>query len=152
MTAPTNLRELLELAAKAAGIDAHITDHGGRVRDQDGDYMDPWAPESDDGDSRRLQVACGIDLQIWPDRAAALWDRSAPGARPIHIERNEWHEDDAQAARWAVLRASAEMGRRMPATDPFGLRDDTGTMRCAQCIRPMSKGHPDICRGCKVTS
>ncbi len=117
-------RELLELAAKAAGYEfrwGEVEQLGDDVVDctdlayiVDGASLIYWAPQDDDGDSRRLQVACGIDLEIWPDRAVARWDRSAPFARPLRIERNAWHEDDGQAARWAVLRAAAEMGRRMP--------------------------------------
>ena len=84
-------RELLELAAKAAGIkytikDGVFVDHGNK-----NEPPIPWNPLDDDGDALRL--------------AAKLF---------LHIRVNESHNGDPYAAtRRAIVRAAAEIGRAM---------------------------------------
>lgn len=81
-------RELLELAAKAAGVwaGALLTPtKAGRV----------WNPLTDDGDALRLAVKLGIDVFPWCDK----------------------HRDQADlyaATRRRITRAAAEIGRAMP--------------------------------------
>jgi len=64
-------KELLELAAKAAGINFGYSIDGDAEEvlvffDSDDEHHQQidWAPETSDGDSRRLQVALKIDL-VW---------------------------------------------------------------------------------------
>ena len=102
-------RELLEFAAKAAGIHvptkkdypwAYI-DESGIFRDiscaGDGTRMSRWNPITDDGDALRLAVKLG-------DRA---------GQVTFFIDTK--HDGDPLAAtRRAIVRAAAEIGRQMP--------------------------------------
>jgi hypothetical protein len=114
-------RELLELAAKAAGIEvtrSRLEDPLNRdmlvensVRNG-GQRLGPWNPLTDDGDALRLAVA----LNIWPVRqynrptivvqkGAAYFDELA--SEPIG-------DDPLAATRRAIVRAAAEIGRNMP--------------------------------------
>ena len=94
-------RELLELAAKAAGIEhrGHTTGRGLHV-DPDNDYASGWwNPLTDDGDALRLAVnlnllgGCDDPYQI----AAASMVDVCPYA----------------ATRRAIVRAAAEIGKGM---------------------------------------
>lgn len=105
-------RELIEKAAKAAGIEGkHKTEH----LCVDGDWMDVtaiflademgwWNPLEDDGDALRLVVALGIHLQFAMDFAVAY-------AGSVHAkqftERNG--SDPGAATRRAIVRAAAAM-------------------------------------------
>ena len=102
-------RELLEFAAKAAGIHvptkkdypwAYI-DESGIFRDiscaGDGTRMSRWNPLADDGDALRLAVKLG--------------DRDGQVTFLIDTK----HDGDPYAAtRRAIVRAAAEIGRQMP--------------------------------------
>lgn len=100
-------RELLELAAKAAGYtlaehqdpDANalwvFLDVDGRIQN--------FAPLVDDGDAFRLAVKLGIDLtnREWGSKAAQLSHGYCA---------QELDEDLNAAARRAIVRAAAEIG------------------------------------------
>jgi hypothetical protein len=96
-------RELLELAAKAAGIDAHVTEWSSTVEDDEGDYLKPWNPLTDDGDALRLAVELfdGDDMEV-------IWYN----ARRLRAERPEL--DEVAAIRLAIVLAAADVGRNMP--------------------------------------
>lgn len=108
-------RELLELAAKAAGIpvtpDCHIPSGGMWLFHVDVDRV--WSPLHDDGDALRLAMKLKIEV------APEVFSKSRVDARS---PRGKWlwemyedHGDDGQkAARYAILRAAAEIGRSMP--------------------------------------
>lgn len=95
-------RELLELAAKAAGLpwDQWVIDGN-----------DSWNPLTDDGDALRLAVK--LKFALYPpeceEDGATV---SAPGEDGIwHIEDRT---DDPHAdMRRAIVRAAAEIGRNM---------------------------------------
>ena len=100
-------RELLELAAKAAGIDAHVTEWSSTVEDDEGDYLKPWNPLTDDGDALRLAVKLGL-----------LIDTHGLSSRVALPYQSDWtiekHGTDPLAAtRRAIVRAAAEIGRDM---------------------------------------
>jgi hypothetical protein len=103
MTDTTN-REMLELAAKAAG---YSFKWGKDWHDKGAPLVDDklWNPLDDDGDNRRLQVDLKIELIITDQSANACFDGvfySEPlgkGAR--------------KAARRAVVRAAVEIGKGM---------------------------------------
>lgn len=118
-------RELLEFAAKAAGIHvptkkdyprAYI-DESGIFRDiscaGDGTRMSRWNPLTDDGDALRLAVKLCMSVANTTQRTSIL-------ARPDPefgdwIADSEPHLDDPYAAtRRAIVRAAAEIGRQMP--------------------------------------
>jgi hypothetical protein len=102
-------RELLELAAKAAGIEL-----GGWSEDlhafwkgRTGDAT--WNPLTDDGDALRLTVKLRIELEFGSDFVNT--------GRSQNL--GEWHlaqeklSDPYAATRRAIVRAAAEIGRNM---------------------------------------
>lgn len=104
-------KELLELAAKAAGIrlrryeaeTANITAYFviEVTKDTHGDI---WNPLTDDGDALRLAMRLGIDIAF-------------KGSPDIVWADDNWSEpagtDMAAATRRAITRAAAEIGRNM---------------------------------------
>ena len=113
-------RELLELAAKAAGIDVvwkewrtgRIGPFGvGQYTRHEGFWNGPkqWNPLTDDADALRLAVTLGLRIEV--DNA---WGRSHTQL----ISDGDWftcgHNNDPYAAtRLAIVRAAAEIGRNM---------------------------------------
>lgn len=87
-------REMLELAAKAAGIES-----GGGL------FWCPatgnaWNPIADDGDALRLAVKLHFPVEAM---IAFVAEREP-----------DWHKDPLAATRRAIVRAAAEIGRQMP--------------------------------------
>ena len=119
-------RELLEFAAKAAGIHvptkkdypwAYI-DESGIFRDiscaGDGTRMSRWNPITDDGDAMRLMVRLRLEPRF-------LDNSHSNGAEPSRVTLHnvagivENIDGDPYAAtRRAIVRAAAEIGRQMP--------------------------------------
>ena len=110
-------RELLELAAKAAGIDYKHDNWDWKHEDHCAfwDYDDlctcgaRWNPRDDDGDALRLAVKLGLTVaQLITSREVYVFN---------HEETVEVYEDygtDPDAAtRQAIVRAAAEIGRNM---------------------------------------
>lgn len=113
----SEIRELLELAAKAAGYNAKWCDFDGmdiRVGYQGGmclkDQDCYWNPYHDDGDSRRLEVRLTLSV-IHSTGGAAMVMSHDMG---VSITETPSDGDSEAATRLAVLRAAAEIGRRMP--------------------------------------
>jgi hypothetical protein len=90
-------RELLELAAKAAGVVGFWVDAGSNV----GSDSEPviWNPLTDDGDALRLAVKLDLTVMI-----GAVRDVSGR----LFLDKSE---DDLEATRRAIVRAAAEIGR-----------------------------------------
>jgi hypothetical protein len=85
-------RELLELAAKAAGI----------ALNKNGMAINPirkWNPLTDDGDALRLAVKLGI-LDMHKELNAL-------------VQEEQRHHDRHSATRRAIVRAAAEIGRKI---------------------------------------
>ena len=110
-------RELLELAAKAAGIEGEIKKTFGGwpcVMRKNGHA---WQPMHDDGDALRLAV--DLDLAIVPypiynkqKHSVLVQKKNLDEPR---FEKMELHGDDPRAAtRRAIVRAAAEIGKAMP--------------------------------------
>jgi hypothetical protein len=103
-----NDRELLELAAKAAGVDfisERSTDQmlwivGGGV----------WSPKHDDGDALRLAVK--LDLQIHPS-GDEIWVSNPAASLAEDVVFETYRDDPYAATRRAIVRAAAEIGRNM---------------------------------------
>lgn len=109
-------RELLELAAKAAGIpigEWDETDSAFYWFDRPGGCL--WNPLTDDGDALRLAVKLCINIEhmetmgrvthgvnCWPRGRGDCAATEPPG------------EDYRAATRRAIVRAAAEIGRAMP--------------------------------------
>lgn len=101
-------RELLELAAKAAGKDIdqdrYDEEWGFAIR-----HMAKWwNPLTDDGDALRLAVKLRLDIQLL-DLGVVATNFKAPG-RPYAVEN--YDEDPCAATRLAIVRAAAEIGKR----------------------------------------
>lgn len=96
-------RELLELAAKAAGIYLTIEWLGHKK------YKPDWNPLTDDGDALRLAVQ--LRLVISPN------DVTVMVYEPSTMRRGEVYElvgaDPYAATSRAITRAAAEIGRNM---------------------------------------
>ncbi len=85
-------RELLEAAAKAAGIDYYARAQSGGMLTDNGE----WNPITDAGDALRLAVK--LDL-LWRD----IYD----------YEPFEYERDPYAATRRAIVRAAAAIGKEM---------------------------------------
>ncbi len=104
-------KELLELAAKAAGIECYwdgISNTEVTFRHRSGGYE--WNPLTDDGDALRLAVKLNMGISIpvmrehWCD-VVCFKDSS------VNIQ--ECSGDPYAATRRAIVRAAAEIGKTM---------------------------------------
>ena len=103
-------RELLELAAKAAGCDGlgQWDDKWNCLTDHEGWTFDPL---NDDGDALRLAVKLSMCIAIEPQYGLVY--ATAPGWR-VGMEPEEKIGNDPYAAtRRAIVRAAAEIGKEM---------------------------------------
>lgn len=111
-------RELLELAAKAAGLSIDKSDTNGGGIGNDGfdlsgnamlDWHNNvrWNPLTNDGDALRLAVKLGIYVGA---RTAEVWRY---GKEIVHIFDDDG--DDEQGTRRAIVRAAAEFQKRLEA-------------------------------------
>lgn len=109
-------RELLEMAAKAAG---HLIDPIDAMHEPD-DWA-CWNPLTDDGDALRLAVKLHLDLRFHWDGCDDQYDEVEAythGAGKDAREQIGFYERDGQldepaATRRAIVRAAAEIGRAM---------------------------------------
>ena len=103
----TTDRELLELAAKAAGLRVRTWDgHSGAMCAIDDDRHGlMWMPLTDDGDALRLAVKLEIDLWF------GCGGLSAHGLT-MDIEE-DYGRDPCAATRRAIVRAAAAIGKAM---------------------------------------
>ena len=106
-------KELLELAAKAAGIKLRWWDNGRngfRVCNDTGSVCKRlhWNPIEDDRDALRLAVKLGINVA--PGTATNRFS-VAHGCSQVLEERKP---DKYAATRRAITRAAAEIGKAMP--------------------------------------
>jgi len=103
-------KELLEYAAKAAGvyIEEWYDSAGAYYVNQDGSRW--WNPLTDDGDALRLAVklCLCVDCVIGADEVTAF---VADGI--FHSEIDICADDRHAATRRAIVRAAAEIGRAM---------------------------------------
>ena len=105
--------ELLELAAKAAGYSLSAASDM-IWSDAAVEYI-PWNPLTDDGDALRLAVK----LFMFVDSAAGAPDSFGAelvraGNEVVDKTEPRPHDDPYAAARRAIVRAAAEIGKAMP--------------------------------------
>ncbi|MDX3985937.1 MAG: hypothetical protein QHC88_11860 [Achromobacter sp.] len=102
-------RELLELAAKAAGLEYHwVKVDGGslmQASEPGSRSEESWNPLTDDGDALRLAVSLGIDMYFWVSGVEA--QHSDIPQQPIQ----HYKGDRAAATRRAVTLVAAEIGK-----------------------------------------
>ena len=102
-----NDRELLELAAKAAGGFVYVENMGWIEQDEHGNRGSWWNPLGDDGAALRLAVKLGMWVFIRGGYTDVMFGEHDSA---FVSERN----DDLNAAtRRAIVRAAAEIGRTM---------------------------------------
>lgn len=111
-------RELMELAAKAAGIKLRwmkVKTFGGviDVAENQDRLNQEWRPLDDDGDALRLAVKLGIQ-PIWVAKFGYASAACVPEAPMPVIAIQEYGDDPCAAIRRAIVRAAAEIGRAMP--------------------------------------
>lgn len=107
-----NDKELLELAAKAAGGLVYVEEMGWIHEDADGNRGAWWHPLDDDGDALRLAVKLNFDL--WnSDNCKSISAGVFPDDDIFKAKlHTEWKNTDSYAAtRRAIVRAAAEIGR-----------------------------------------
>ena len=102
-------KELLELAAKAAGIEPL-----GKAFEMNGDFAGfcmparkVWNPLTDDGDALRLAVKLRLELGF--PKEYCVWSFGTNGVVCTEDPSN----DPYAATRRAIVRAAAEIGRGM---------------------------------------
>lgn len=116
-------RELLELAAKAAGIQlacwdeqsgqwVRVSDDPEKVRQAGGWGSALFDPLTDDGDALRLAVKLHISVlsnivRVEANTIQLSLDRT-------YIHESTLNQDEGIATRRAIVRAAAEIGRSMP--------------------------------------
>lgn len=117
-------RELLEMAAKAAGLNVRFNPSfcGGMgawerdVRPVEPPLSEwlPWNPLTDDGDAFRLSVRLKLSV---------LHDESLDGVPVVMVDENPYDDNldeyvcapcSLGATRRAIVRAAAEIGKQMP--------------------------------------
>jgi len=119
-------RELLELAAKAAGYELHdhtILGDGvwlygeGESKSEDGRTIFFWSPLADDGDALRLSRSLSIDIHYLVD--------VSPAYMPCAVKASHWQgawmiaEDivgsfDGSHLRLAIVGVAAQIGAAKP--------------------------------------
>ena len=109
----TTDRELLELAAKAAGLRVRTWEghSGARCAIDDDRHGLMWMPLTDDGDALRLAAKLKIDIEWqatnpFPEPRVEAYQRNDEGTYFCADE----HEDDY---RRAIVRAAAAIGKAM---------------------------------------
>jgi hypothetical protein len=111
-------RELLELAAKAAGfveIDFLAADHLANVYDAEGRQF-TWNPLTDDGDHARLEAALNIDVE-WHTIGVVAILNDKDLIHHTHRFREVYADhggDKQKARRYAGVRAAAAIGKATP--------------------------------------
>lgn len=108
-------RELLELAAKAAGIEGKYSEwtemgelHYKGFRQG---AWGCWNPITDDGDALRLAVALDIHISLYGrDTGLTIWLMHSD-ALTFHAD---YGDDPCQSVRRAITRAAAAIGASMP--------------------------------------
>lgn len=102
-----NDRELLELAAKAAGIEEGI---GGAFWTEFGVFD----PLTDDGDALRLAVKLGLAIRVLEKCVFVESDPETLLGQSQYSELEMYGNSDPYAAtRRAIVRAAAEIGKEM---------------------------------------
>jgi len=101
-------RELLEAAAKAAGIEYEGYDKRDglmlpweNLRQRSG-----WNPLADDGDALRLAVKLRIEVEPWIHGDSAC---ARAACREVLIDEPHYGDDPERATRRAIVRAAAAM-------------------------------------------
>jgi hypothetical protein len=118
MSAPTSSdRELLELAARAAGYKFDST-HPFEiaVEHKAGTNWYEWNPLTDDGDTHRLAVKLRLDVEFHGEFGVSAMNYELCGSKNLQGagETATMGYDIEAATRRAVTRAAAQIGKAQP--------------------------------------
>lgn len=123
-------REILELAAKAAGISLQWGNYTNSPDYMSDGYHQPWNPLIDDGDALRLAVELGISITPYPiynenERHSVIAKQRRKSDTMRETNPTEVVEiyggDPCAATRRAIVRAAAEVGKGMLTYEEFVL-------------------------------
>lgn len=106
----SNLREMLELAAKAANYEVKWIGERFLLWDGDGEY---WYPSEDDGDAFRLATRLRLDIShnILDNNWVLVERGRYQGFGHVCIMIEDFDESERnEATRRAILKAAAEIG------------------------------------------
>lgn len=108
-------RELLELAARAEGIDGPYVEADEGIpayiyATDENDCNFCWNPLHNDADALRLAVKLELSLDLFSDRIAVAWT-DEHGNFPQNVY--DCTGDPLSTARRAIVSAAAEIGRSM---------------------------------------
>jgi hypothetical protein len=110
-----NDKELLTLAAKAAGIEIELG-HFGPSKSffivEDGRLKEQWNPLKDDAQALRLAVKLKIDLVQISGGVCVVCGQD--GTMDVYEYFNTHNNDPYAATRRAIVRAAAAIGQEMP--------------------------------------
>jgi hypothetical protein len=110
-------RELLELAAKAAGYAlCEWPDEPGKLRAEiEPNWRPVWNPLTDDGDALRLAVKLELRVLYHPALRQAIVRPyyAAERENETVVNLEDTNADPYAATRRAIVRAAAEIGRAM---------------------------------------
>ena len=116
-----NDRELLELAAKAAGHTTKSDRLNVWLVEEDGSPIGQWNPLTDDGDALRLAVRLRLLVDVsLKDQAHVQYPAPStqyPGSTAYHPLSEDSADDIQAATRRAIVRAAAEIGATQPSKD-----------------------------------
>lgn len=111
--------KLLKLAAKAAGIDlpkkpnpwfSYSDTYGFQWMNMDGSRVDKsWNPLNDDGDALRLSAKVKLDVMFFKGFGEVIVESNDASVRCSEL----YGADTMPATRRAIVRAAAEIGRRV---------------------------------------
>ena len=106
-------RELLELAAKAAGeYYGEWSDRSNSFRTRYAGYWKEWNPLTDDGDALRLAVKLKLTPHLYSGTHTYISTDEVND--PEGYDCSEfWGDDPYAATRRAIVRAAAEIGKAM---------------------------------------
>ncbi len=109
-------KELLELAARAAGIEHGVdrADSGLSLTNRDGrhTYFPKWNPLTDDGDAFRLAVELGIRIDMESDVCVSAY-KYVNSAQRFFISKESSRENRLENARRAICNVAANIGSAM---------------------------------------
>lgn len=97
-------RELLELAAKVAGI--YDDGEWPRVDDAHGFFLRDWNPLTDDGDALRLAVKLGLDVDCSESNQVTVFSLN----QELEPCCEAWCDNRNAAVRRAIVMAAAQIG------------------------------------------
>lgn len=104
-------RELLEAAAKAAGIEIWWTDNYGGVFLRRRNCPVIWRPLTDDGHAFRLAVKLGLHVSQQLSYVAVMRPHGGAGSHLLQWTE-QYNDDPCAATRRAIVRAAAYIGSK----------------------------------------